>query len=571
MGLPQRIFREGAMKSQKPMWMLMVLGLGCGTSHTVLDSGPRVLKMTLQGEGQKLRLAGSPHDPDYRATYPNPKGLTGMQIQISDTGRIESRCTVGGKATKCSDLPVIVEVERRGKSDVLQVMDLYGETLAEMPIVARTPTCLADGGYLPEGGADPSGTGSYGGGGGPIAEGSQQAPSGSTTPAGSGSGCGGIDDDSSCYGPWMAEGVGQLTSSLEEQAVDSCNPRPTVCIPGGGTGTGTGGQPGGGLSADGGMYCVNGVCVSLPSGPPGGGETLGDGGISLPPNQPAVTCTALGPTEKTRYCAIVNQKLQSFNISYTLDCAVLDKASETLVTVPSQTFNSTVGCNSSIAGPAMEEFLQEWTKTHAACMDPISDLLSWKNKVYMHLVSKGVCGMSPLVLDLNGDGMHFTTPAQGVAFDLLADGQLLQSAWLAPKDPDAFLVLDRNGNGRIDDGSELFGHSTGHARFEDGFAALRTLDENGDGRVDAKDPDFRKLRLWNGHEANAGRTLKGAGIVALETLPTHVSGAAAYDDNGNNLPLQARYERKDGSKGLLVDAFLRFEPRATVPVCKASN
>ena len=78
---------------------------------------------------------------------------------------------------------------------------------------------------------------------------------------------------------------------------------------------------------------------------------------------------------------------------------------------------------------------------------------------------EGLCQHSPLVLDLNGDGLAISNVGNGVAFDLLARGNSVRTAWI--QDDDALLVLDVNGNGVIDSGSELFGNTGGHAN---GFA-----------------------------------------------------------------------------------------------------
>src|SRR5436190_12147755 len=67
---------------------------------------------------------------------------------------------------------------------------------------------------------------------------------------------------------------------------------------------------------------------------------------------------------------------------------------------------------------------------------------------------------SPIVMDLDGNGFHLTSAAAGVQFDLQASGRRDQVSWTEPGSHDAFLVLDRNGNGLIDDGSELFGDHT---------------------------------------------------------------------------------------------------------------
>jgi hypothetical protein len=83
-----------------------------------------------------------------------------------------------------------------------------------------------------------------------------------------------------------------------------------------------------------------------------------------------------------------------------------------------------------------------------------------------------------------------------------ADGIREPTAWTQAGDPIAFLVLDRNGNGNIDDGTELFGnHSVvpSGQPVTNGFDALAYYDQhagNGDGVVDSRDGIWSSLRLW---------------------------------------------------------------------------
>ncbi len=111
-------------------------------------------------------------------------------------------------------------------------------------------------------------------------------------------------------------------------------------------------------------------------------------------------------------------------------------------------------------------------------------------------------GCSPLVIDLDDVGFEFTSVAEGVPFDIDADGRKEQVAWSRAGRLDGFLALDRNGNGTIDDGSELFGDSTplpGGSRAPNGFAALFAFDSiagNQNGFIDAGDPIFDQLLIW---------------------------------------------------------------------------
>jgi hypothetical protein len=114
--------------------------------------------------------------------------------------------------------------------------------------------------------------------------------------------------------------------------------------------------------------------------------------------------------------------------------------------------------------------------------------------------------IDPLVLDLDGDGIETVgvNLSSPILFDHNADGIRTGTGWIAADD--GLLVLDRNGNGLIDNGTELFGDATplpDGTTAADGFAALAPLDANGDGSVDAADPQFADLRLWRDLDQDA--------------------------------------------------------------------
>jgi hypothetical protein len=110
---------------------------------------------------------------------------------------------------------------------------------------------------------------------------------------------------------------------------------------------------------------------------------------------------------------------------------------------------------------------------------------------------------SPIVIDIDGQGFDLTDGAGGVSFDFFGNGQKIQMAWTARDSHNAWLVLDRNNNGLIEDGGELFGNVTPQSRslLANGFAALAEFDKpenggNGDGVINRQDAIYASLRLW---------------------------------------------------------------------------
>ncbi|WP_420427827.1 hypothetical protein [Algiphilus sp.] len=130
----------------------------------------------------------------------------------------------------------------------------------------------------------------------------------------------------------------------------------------------------------------------------------------------------------------------------------------------------------------------------------------------------------PLVLNFNGQGVALLD--QRLGFDLRADGSMVAMPVLAPGN--AMLTADRNGDGRINDGSEVLG-----ARSGDAWSDLRRLDADGNGFIDAQDPAFQTLRLWerdgSGKERLSSLAERGVRAIGLQ----HIGSPFALKDGHN--------------------------------------
>ena len=180
------------------------------------------------------------------------------------------------------------------------------------------------------------------------------------------------------------------------------------------------------------------------------------------------------------------------------------------------------------------EFLAEWNRTE----DQYTTKLGGCDPI----------ATSPLILDLDGDGVE----ADAITyFDHSGDGWTELSRW-ADED-DGVLVWDRNNDGVINDGSELFGNNTILAngnKAEHGFAALADLDDNGDGVIDASDTAWTELRVmrWaddngNGIKDDGEESLVTLDSLDIESLNTGFTNSNHVDSSGNEHRQEGGYTK----------------------------
>ena len=154
--------------------------------------------------------------------------------------------------------------------------------------------------------------------------------------------------------------------------------------------------------------------------------------------------------------------------------------------------------------------------------------------------------------------------------DYYGDGFAEATGWVSP---DAgFLFMDRNANGVIDNGSELFGSLTplpGDQPAANGFQALAALDSNQDGMIDAQDPAYSQLRVWASSSGDENWqqgelfTLPQLGITSIDLNWTTLN---TTDAQGNIEMSAGSFQKTDGSTGLIAEYGFQIEPYNTLPL-----
>jgi hypothetical protein len=178
---------------------------------------------------------------------------------------------------------------------------------------------------------------------------------------------------------------------------------------------------------------------------------------------------------------------------------------------------------------------------------------------------------TPLILDLNNDGVHTLAADDVVQYDLLGTGTPASVGWSSSED--GFLVFDINNDGVINDGSEMFGEATRLSNgglASNGFEALIDLDFNLDGVLDLNDPLFSDLQIWK--DANSDGitdlgelfSLADQNITSFDVHPKEVNRA----ENGNQIKLISTYSTGDGMQHEIADVWLKvdFNPDVPTPI-----
>ena len=183
------------------------------------------------------------------------------------------------------------------------------------------------------------------------------------------------------------------------------------------------------------------------------------------------------------------------------------------------------------------------------------------------------CFPTPVLIDVKGDGFALTDAYSGIMFDMGGDSHTERVAWTISNTDDAWLAYDRNGNGRIKSGKELFGNFTDqpHATTtRNGFIALAEFDlaenaGNGDGLINKNDAVFSSLLLWqdvNKDGVSEPAELHTLSELGLKTIELHFKESKRTDQYGNEFKYRAKVkDNNDAQMGRWAwDVVLKANP-----------
>jgi hypothetical protein len=232
------------------------------------------------------------------------------------------------------------------------------------------------------------------------------------------------------------------------------------------------------------------------------------------------------------------------------------------------------GAQSSGIGKASFGTNAHYWKKPFCILRPKSNLSPQPNRLLTDWPSESrfIPRRDPLLLDLDRNGIKTIGTTAGIHFDYDGNGLKELTGWVAHGD--GLLMLDRDENGFLDKGSELFGDFTplkNGLLAVNGFQALAQFDANGDGKIDPEDPIWSELRAWQ-HDPEATdisdpdisgvfRTLPELGIKAvyLDSTPANET-----DASGNTALRAGHFEWEDGAIGMISEYRFQRDPRVTI-------
>ncbi len=176
------------------------------------------------------------------------------------------------------------------------------------------------------------------------------------------------------------------------------------------------------------------------------------------------------------------------------------------------------------------------------------------------LAEKTLAPVDPLIIDLDGDGIETTGLQNGIMMDHQSDGFAELSSWVDTDD--GIIVHDKNNNGIIDNGNEIFGDNyikENGTKASSGFDALSDFDSNQDGVVNNQDANFSSLKVLKGDGTLL--TMDDAGISSINLSSQNKN---TQDENGNILLTQGSYTKTNGQTGIIGDYALQSDTMISI-------
>lgn len=180
-------------------------------------------------------------------------------------------------------------------------------------------------------------------------------------------------------------------------------------------------------------------------------------------------------------------------------------------------------------------------------------------KIFGPSLSKAERTSSPIILDLDGDGVETISLSKGVYFDHDANTFAEKTGWVSADD--GLLVLDINQDGQIDSGRELFGNNTylkDGTLAKNGYLALQELDDDHNGIIDSADAIWQQLNVWQDKNSNGkvdSGELLSLDSLKISSIATGYTNSKVIDDNGNTHQQDSSFTFNDGTRGASSDVW----------------
>ncbi|QLK59764.1 hypothetical protein GE278_02705 [Enterobacteriaceae bacterium Kacie_13] len=195
-----------------------------------------------------------------------------------------------------------------------------------------------------------------------------------------------------------------------------------------------------------------------------------------------------------------------------------------------------------------------WLAYHPALFIPIA-----LGTYFGPSILEALRASSPVILDLDSDGVETISLSDGVYFDHDGNAFAEKSGWVG-KD-DGLLVLDINQDGNIDSGRELFGNNTylkDGTLAKNGYLALQELDDDHNGKIDSADAIWQQLNVWQDKNSNGkvdSGELLSLDSLKISSIATGYTNSTLIDDNGNTHQQNSSFTFNDGTRGASSDVW----------------